>query len=235
MKINILDNIFSGLSDLFYPRLCQTCNRSLHAGETIICLHCNLNLPRTHFHSNADNKAAQIFFGRLKIAHASSFLYFTKDGMTQQLLHRFKYNGKLAVGKKLGSLFAAELKDCEWIKDVDFIIPVPLHKKKEKLRGFNQAVILAQSLGDALSIPVKTDGLIRVTNTISQTRKSRHARLENVANAFIAPHLEALEHKHVLLIDDVLTTGATLEACAMALLRAKGIKVSIVSIALATH
>lgn len=235
MKNNILNNILSGFSDLFYPRLCQICNRSLHAEEKILCLHCNLSLPRTHFHSNAENKAAQLFFGRLKTEHISSFLYFTKDGMTQQLLHRFKYNGKLPVGKTLGSLFAIELKNCGWITEIDLIIPVPLHKKKEKLRGFNQAAVLAQSLGNELNIDVKTDGLARITNTISQTKKTRQARLENVAGAFIIPHSEVLENKHILLVDDVLTTGATLEACALQLLKVKGTKVSIVSVALATN
>ena len=235
MKINIFNYILSGLSDLFYPRLCQVCNRSLLVEEAILCLHCNLNLPRTHFHSNAENKAAQLFFGRLRSEHTSSFLYFTKDGMVQQLLHRFKYNGKLAVGEKLGFLFAVELKDCGWIKDIDVIVPVPLHKKKEKLRGFNQAVILAQSLGKELDIEVKANGLERVTNVLSQTKKTRHARLENVAGAFVVPNPDTLEHKHILLVDDVLTTGATLEACALELLKVKGASVSIVSIALAIN
>jgi ComF family protein len=233
MKIQLFNNILSGLSDLFYPRICEGCQRALHKDEEILCLHCNLKLPRTHFHSQPENKAAQIFMGRLHFAYVTSFLYFTKDGMAQHLLHAFKYKKKLEVGKKIGTLFAFELRDCDWIKTIDAIIPVPLHKKKEKLRGFNQAEILARSMGDVLDIPVKTDWLERVADTVSQTKKSRLARLENVREAFAIRDNKAQENTHILLIDDVLTTGATLEACALELLKIKGVKISIVAIALA--
>src|ERR1700749_4513934 len=110
------NNLLKGLSSLFYPKLCLLCKRALHHDENVLCLHCNISLPRTHFHDRPENAAALLFKGRLPIAHTTAFLYFTKDGMAQHLLHAFKYNKKQSIGKFLGHLFALELSDCNWIK-----------------------------------------------------------------------------------------------------------------------
>jgi ComF family protein len=233
MKNSFLQNSFRGLSDLFYPELCEACQRHLNKDETTLCLFCILKLPRTDFYAQPENKASQVFIGRLTIEHATSFVYFTKEGMVQELMHHFKYKGKKKIGKLFGNLLAAELSDVPWIKDIDVILPVPLHKTKEQLRGFNQAALFAAGLGGQLNIQVDTEKLIRTKFTDSQTTKSRQARLANVEDAFSIKDHEQLIGKHILLVDDVLTTGATLESCALKLLRVAGVKVSIATIALA--
>lgn len=234
MNFSFLNNVRIGLLNLFYPELCQNCQRHLNNEEQVLCLHCVLKLPKTNFHLLAENKASDIFIGRIPIESATTFVYFTKDGMIQHLLHQFKYRGKKRIGLLFGNLLAMDVSDCEWIKEIDVIIPVPLHKKKERSRGFNQAEIFARGLGTTLAIEVRTDAVTRIKFAASQTTKSRQERLENVTGIFRARAHHNLENKHILLVDDVLTTGATLESCALELLKIPGIKISIATIAFAT-
>lgn len=233
MNLSFLKNVRIGLLNLFYPELCQNCQRHLNNDEKVLCLHCILKLPRTNFHLLAENKASSIFIGRIPIENATTFVYFTKDGMIQHLLHQFKYKGKKRIGLLFGSLLATDLSDCAWIKDIDVIIPVPLHKKKQRSRGFNQAEIFAVGLSTALAVEVKADVLIRIKFSVSQTTKSRRQRLENVTGIFQTRNPHTLENKHILLVDDVLTTGATLESCALELLKIQGVKISVATIAFA--
>jgi ComF family protein len=234
MIISTLKKATEGLLHLFYPQLCASCNRPLHRDENSLCLHCILKLPRTGFHNHNENKAANIFIGRVPIEHATSFVYFTKDGIVQDLLHTFKYKGKKDVGRLLGMLLASELKSTDWINQIDSIIAVPLHKRKERQRGFNQADIFAESIAKELSIPYLKNSVVRTKFTDSQTTKSRLERIENVSGIFSLVKKQDLKNKHILLVDDVLTTGATLESCALELLKTEGTKVSIATIALAT-
>ncbi|KAA5537000.1 ComF family protein [Taibaiella lutea] len=233
MIISILKNTAESLLHLFYPQLCASCNRPLHRDENSLCLHCILKLPRTGFHNHQENKAANIFIGRAPIEHATSFVYFTKDGIVQDLLHTFKYEGKKDIGRLLGMLFASELKSTDWINKIDYIIAIPLHKRKERQRGFNQAEIFAESIAKELNISLLKNSVIRTKFTHSQTTKNRLERIENVSGIFSVLKKQDLKNKHILLIDDVLTTGATLESCALELLKTKSVKVSIATIALA--
>jgi len=232
--VSIFKSTTEGVLHLFYPQLCVSCNRLLHRDERTLCLHCILKLPRTAFYHYNENKAANIFIGRVPIEHATSFVYFTKDGMVQNLLHVFKYERKKEIGLLLGKLLATELLSTDWIKDIDVVVAVPLHKKKERQRGFNQSEVFAKGLADVLGIQLLKDAVLRTKYTESQTKKSRMERIENVSGVFSINDKERLKNKHILLVDDVLTTGATLESCAQELLKAEGVKVSIATIALAT-
>lgn len=234
MKYPFLRHAMSGLAHLFYPGLCDGCGTELNGKEQVLCLHCVTQLPRTSFHHISENKTFRIFMGRVPIEKATSFVFFTKEGLMQHLLHQFKYKGRKEIGHFLGVLFAEELKKNNWLDNIDFIIPVPLFSGKEYTRGFNQATIFADGIASVAGIQVRTDIMARVKNTATQTRKTRAERVENVREVFRLTRPDQLKNKRVLLVDDVLTTGATLEACAMAIFKAQNVQVSIVTIALAS-
>jgi ComF family protein len=199
--------------DLFYPRLCLACSRNLYAHEHDICWPCLYRLPRTHFHRMADNPLERLFWGRMDVKAVTSLLYFTKSGMTQQLLHKLKYKGMRQVGHKLGRLLGDEMRHSDRFADLHAILPVPLHPEKEKKRGYNQSLVIAEGLAEALQLPALPKALVRPHFTETQTRKGRLERWENVESAFLCTNPATLAGKNVLLVDDVLTTGATLEAC----------------------
>lgn len=234
MKYTFIRQALNGLAHLFYPELCEGCNTELNVQEKVLCLHCSLLLPRTSFHHIQENKAFQNFIGRVPIEKATSFVFFTKEGLMQHLLHRFKYKGRKEIGTYLGMSLGEELKKCGWLNNIDIIIPVPLHARKEYSRGYNQARIFAEGIAAATGIAVWNTSLVRVKHTETQTRKTRAERVENVREVFNLKQPKKLKHKRVLLVDDVLTTGATLEACTIELLKAEGAQVSIATIALAT-
>ena len=217
-----------------YPKLCLNCAKTLMAQEELLCLECIELLPFTQYHDIVNNQSAQRFDGRIKYENITSSLYFTKDGLLQFLLHEFKYKGSKNVGLFLGNRFGQSLKKTNWIKDIDVIIPVPLHSNKYKSRGYNQSEIIAMSMGAILNVETNTTAFIRVRNTDSQTHKSRIERSENMDGAFALADKDSLVNKHILLLDDVLTTGATLEACYQTLKDVEGIKISIATIAIAT-
>ena len=229
--MNSVKNITYALSHLFYPRLCEGCNKPLLQEEEVLCLNCNIyNLPRTAYHHIEENMTFMRFAGRVNIGKATSFAYFTENGLLQHLLHGLKYEGKKEIGRYLGKQFGHDLKQTKWGNDIDMIIPVPLHPDKEAKRGFNQATIIAEGLSEILQIPVETNLLIRKRFTESQTKKTREERLANMRDVFAVTNAEKLVDKHILLVDDVLTTGATLEACALTLLAAKDVHINIATI-----
>lgn len=228
-----LQSLWSGILHFVYPRLCLGCNKSLLLQEQVLCLGCANDLPLTKYHHIEDNESSRRFVGRIRFEHATSFAYFTKDGLLQELLHEFKYKNNTEVGVFLAKRFAAALRKTAWIREVDFIIPVPLHHSKENKRGFNQSEIISQSLSSVLNIAVDSQSLIRIANTDSQVQKSRAERAENMSRAFSIKDTAHLRGKHVLLIDDVLTTGATLEACVLALQKTEGIRISIATLGIA--
>jgi len=217
--------------ELIYPRTCGACNIPLLKGEQIICTHCLAELPYTYYHKDKDNPVAQLFWGRVPLQAATSLLYFHKKGRTQHLLHLLKYKGRKDIGIFLGQLLGNQLKDNDDFKTVDAIIPIPLHPKRQKQRGYNQAECIAIGISQSMNIPIETKLVIRNTETKTQTKKSRTERWENVAQVFSLQQQYATEGKHYLLVDDVVTTGATLEACAQVLLTIPNSKVSIASIA----
>ena len=231
-KLHIKD-IWKGICELFYPALCLGCNRSLRGHEKVLCLSCQMQLPITSYHHQPENQTAILFSGRFRFQAATSFAYFTKDGLLQLLLHELKYKGRKKVGIYMGTLFGYELQQTNWVRTVDCIIPVPLHAKKQQARGFNQSECIAYGLSSVLQLPVLKHHVYRCKNTDSQTRKTRSQRLENMNEAFAIKDAASLEGKHVLLVDDVLTTGATLESCALCLLQVKGLKISIATIGIA--
>ena len=233
MIINNLRKLSNQIFSLFYPNLCAGCHVDLVRHEKIICLSCWETLPKTNFHLRETNPVAQKFWGKINIQHATSFYYFNKEGRLQQILHALKYRKQFDVGILLGQKMGVDLLYADWIKNIDLIIPIPLSKEKMRTRGYNQSESIALGLSAVLNIPVQTNTVIRVKNTASQTNKNIAERMENVKNAFAVQDAEKLKNKHVLLIDDVLTTGATLEACARELLTIENCKISIVTIAYA--
>ena len=216
---------------LFYPKLCGACDVPLAKGEAHLCFNCRLEMPFTNFESFRENPVEKMFNGRVHLEFATSLLFFTKGEKVQNILHNIKYNEQKELAIYLGRIFGERLQNNPYLNDVTTIIPVPLHPKKQQLRGYNQTELFAEGMSEVLNLDVITNAVIRDINTETQTRKSRTERWENVEKAFAVKKPKSLEHKHVLLIDDVLTTGATLEACAQTILSNANCKVSVATVA----
>lgn len=230
--------IFRILKDfvyLFFPNVCLGCGNGLAKEEGVICTFCEFNLPQTGFHLEENNIVEKHFWGRIKINHATAMYYFDKATRVQRLIHQLKYQGRKEVGNKLGVIYGNYLKESLFYKDVDMIIPVPLHRNKKHTRTYNQSDTFAEGLSKSMGIPWDGNILSRVKYTESQTRKTRLERWENVSTAFHLNDPEEIQDKHILLVDDVITTGATLEACAHVLFQARNVRVSIATIAVAQH
>jgi len=225
----LLDDFLS----LFYPRLCAGCKTSLVRGEEVICLECQSDLPKTGFEKVSDNPVAQLFWGRAEIQLATAFCSFDKGSVMQHFLHNLKYKGAKEVGEKLGKLFGSDLNRCDPYREIDLLIPVPLHPRKEHKRGYNQSTEICKGISNTLNKPYLSDCLIRNHFSDTQTNKSRFDRWENVKDLFMVKNPEEIAGKHLLLVDDVVTTGSTLEACAQALLKVPGVKVSVATLAYA--
>ncbi|MDB5014619.1 MAG: putative amidophosphoribosyltransferase [Daejeonella sp.] len=224
---------FSDFFGLFFPELCSACGKNLFKNESTICISCIYNLPHTDFHNDHENKVAKQLWGRFPFKQATSFLYFQKGGLVQKAMHQLKYNYSPQTGFRLGELYAHQLKGSEsWIQP-DLIVPVPLHPRKLKERGYNQSELIANGMGSVLNVDVNVRTLVRSVNTKTQTKKGRFARFENLDGAFVIKNQETFQGKHVLLVDDVVTTGATLEACSLALLKVPNLQISVATIAFA--
>ena len=221
----------SGFIHLFFPRVCQACGYVLYAQEEVLCTKCLYHLPKTNFVNHKENPVSRTFWGRVELNAATAFLFFSKGGKTQHLMHNLKYRGKKQVGIYLGKLFGRELKKSELFNTVEVIIPVPMHPRKQQKRGYNQSALIAEGIAYSLKTELQTNNLVKVVNTSSQTRKSRYSRWNNVKDVFRIKDEDSLKNKHILLVDDVITTGATIEACARQLLTVSGVKVSVVSLA----
>lgn len=215
---------------LFYPKICVSCSAFLLKEEEVLCSFCLSDLPFMNIKNYENNKVAALFFGRVPIKKAVSFMYFRKHGVSQKLIHALKYKGNEKIGHFLGYWFGNQLKNNNVFKDVDCIIPVPLHPKKEKKRGYNQLTKFGMALSETLNIPYKTTFLQRVSTSQTQTLKDRLERFKNTSTQFYAINTNDLKGKHILLIDDVITTGATLEACCKELLKTENITISIATI-----
>ncbi len=217
---------------LFYPRLCYSCHKALIREEETICSFCRFELPRTRMHKERENAMSRIFWGRVDVETATALFYFQKGGKVQQLIHQFKYRGRKDIGIFLGKQLALEIKNNPLWEPVEIIVPVPLHPKKKHKRGFNQSEVFGRGLSAGLNKPMIANNLVRVTKTSSQTRKSRFKRWENVETVFQLNKPEDLKGKNILLIDDVVTTGSTLEACAHKLKEVKGTRVWVATLAM---
>jgi ComF family protein len=226
-------NWFVDFLNLFYPNLCAACGEKLLTQEKVICTKCLVDLPRTNFHYEHDNPVSQLFWGRVNIQNATALFRFQKGSRFQGLLHLLKYKGRQDVGEELGRQLGFELKKSELFNAVNVVIPVPLHPKREKKRGYNQAECIAKGIAESMGIEMQARNMSRNVETQTQTKKSRIERWKNVDSIFEIKHPEKLNNKHILLVDDVVTTGATLEACAQELLKTQGTTVNIAALATA--
>ncbi len=221
------------IADFFFPRTCLVCGRVLLQNEDHICTHCILNIPRTAFHNKPDNTVAQLFYGKIPIERCSAYFFFDDGSDYRSLIHHIKYGNQKECGQYLGYMWAKESMQSNFFEGIDYIIPIPLHSRKLRLRGYNQSEWIAQGIADATNIELCTDALICLKHNISQTHKgiyerwlSAHDNYEYIPN--ILP-----EGCHILLVDDVITTGATMLACATTLLNNGVGKVSIATLAIA--
>jgi ComF family protein len=226
---------YQSFISLFYPNLCLVCNRSVPFIDRRICLKCEDQLPLTNFHLDEDNPIFEKFAGRINLEQAAALFYFFKAGNVQTLIHDLKYHNKAEIGIQLGKMYGSILKEDGYFKTVDFILPVPLHPKKEKQRGYNQSDMFAQGLSTTLGKPWRKDILRRTEYTNSQTKKNIIDRFENVKYAFEIAKPDLIQNKHILIVDDVMTTGATMEVCAINCLEAADCRVSFATIGFAVH
>jgi ComF family protein len=225
--MNLLKDFFY----LFYPNICANCSEQLLQNEKVICTFCRHDVPLTNFNSYTKNKVIAIFFGRITIEKAYSLLFFRKESITKNLIHNLKYKGNEAVGVFFGNWLGEILAKNKEFSNVDFIIPVPIHSKRKKIRGYNQLTKFGKCLSTHLNTPFIENILIRQSSTKTQTLKSRFERFNDLETKFSLTDTAVFKNKHILIIDDIITTGATLEACAIALLKTSSIKISILTMA----
>lgn len=234
-KIRLQDSVRAAFRDalaLLFPELCVGCERALVSQEKHLCTYCLYHLPVTGFHLDTNNLAARQLSNRLPLVAVASYLYFSAGSSVQRIIHRIKYQKGFTLAEHLGFLYGMELSKSEAFRSCDLIVPVPLHKKRLRWRGYNQSEYFARGLARALSIDVNTDSFLRADHSKSQTKsKNRWERFENIQGIFQITHPARFEGKHILLVDDVLTTGATLEACCLPLLQISGLRISIATIA----
>lgn len=228
-----LKNIFSSTLHLFYPHVCTGCGSDLLEEDNLLCIKCIYNLPHTNFASFANNPVEKFFWGRIPLEAAYSQFYFSKEFLIQHLIHQLKYKGDTKIGFYLGEMMGKTLLSSNRFSTIDALIPLPLYADKEHKRGYNQATVICDGISSEMNIPVLNGVVIRQHATETQTRKHRTERWENVKESFAVAKVNELAGKHVLLVDDVVTTGATLEACGHVILQTGNIKLSIATLAYA--
>ena len=220
------------LLDLIYPRHCAGCDIVLNFEDKVLCPACEMHFPVTDHHKWDNNPLEQRLKERMPIEAAAAFYKYIKGGKVQNAIHRLKYRGFPHIGEDLGRRFGRELVNGERFASCEVLIPVPLHKEKLKKRGYNQAEMIAEGMSQTMKIPVSTRNLLRVAFTETQTKKSRWDRYKNVETIFTVKRIKDLQGKHILLVDDVITTGSTLEACCKILKdKVPGIKISVAALA----
>ena len=229
MKFNPLIDFIN----LLFPDVCVVCGNALQKNEHQLCLSCLHDIPKTNYHLMPDNPIEKRFWGKVPVEQATAYFFFQKGSSFQKLLHILKYKGNKEIGELMGKYAAIDLLDAPGYETVDLIIPVPLHPRKYKMRGYNQSEWIGKGLSLILNKPMDITTLLRVRENASQTTKTVFERYENTEGIFELSDKTVLEGKHVLLVDDVLTTGSTLEACIRALLETDGIKISIFTLAVA--
>ncbi len=232
--MSTLQSIFSDTVHLFYPKICTGCGSDLLSDDQLLCLLCINQLPHTNFAQHANNPLEKIFWGRIPLLAAHSEFYFAKETLIQELIHQLKYRGNEDIGYFLGQLIGNSLLNSNRFKNLDYLIPLPLFPEKERKRGFNQATIICNGISAQMNIPVMKDNVIRRRFTETQTKKHRTERWENVADSFQVKKPNLLSGKNILLVDDVVTTGATLEACGNAIAQSANIKLSVATLSMAT-
>jgi ComF family protein len=218
--------------DLLYPTLCLACKQTLEKSEALLCVHCRMQLPETGYHREMNAELINRFAGKVKVEHVAAGYRFMKGSVVQKLIHQIKYKDQPDAAVTVGRWYGHQLRqECPWINEIDLLVGVPLHKKRLRKRGFNQADCIAEGISEMTGIPASSDVMIRTQFAGSQTRKNRLQRWLNVKTVFRVVKPEELTGKHVAIVDDVLTTGATLEACSVELHRAGCRSVSVITIA----
>lgn len=225
--------MIKAITHLFFPKVCLACGKAMSLHSEHVCLSCRHELPRVNHQNYVDNELQKTFWGRLPLERATAFLWFQKQGKVQRILHHLKYKGAQDLGVTMGEIMASELIDKGFFEGIDFLIPIPIHAKKARIRGYNQSEMLAMGVNQLTEIEVCTEAIVKEIHTASQTKKSRFKRWKNVNATFKLKHSNQLEGKHILLIDDVLTTGSTVEACGIELLQVPNIKLSLLTLAFA--
>ncbi len=226
-------DLWDDFLSLLFPRLCYGCGNHLMRNENLICTECYVVIPRTGYHNIPENPVAQLFWGRCLLERVAAFSYYNKGSRIRNLIHNLKYKGIKEIGVELGSIYGKSLRSSGFTADIDIIIPVPLHPLKRRKRGFNQSEVISDGLSAASGIPVDITTLIRATRSETQTKRSRYERWTNVEGIFCLNDASSLAGKHILLVDDVITTGSTIESCANELLKIEGVRVSVVALAYA--
>jgi len=227
--------IKESLLHVVFPHICDGCGSDLLNIESRLCIRCLSSLPETNFEIHPNNPVEKDFWGRLRIINASAHLYFTKESLVQHLMHQLKYRGNKDLGLQLGRLMGNALKNAARFNEIDALVPLPLFPSKEKKRGYNQVTVLCEGIAEILSLPVLNKVITRPQHTETQTKKGRIERWKNIEGKFQLIDPDAIQNKHLLLVDDVVTTGATLEACGNELLTAENVKLSIATLCLASR
>jgi ComF family protein len=231
--MNYLYDLLDDFLSLLFPRLCYACGNHLLRNENLICTECYVLIPRTNYHLENENPVAQLFWGRCLIEKAAAFSFYNKGSRIRNLIHNLKYRGIRELGFELGRIYGLSLKSSGFIADIDLIIPVPLHPSKKRIRGFNQSDYISSGIADATGLTVSSDSLARISGSETQTKRSRYERWTNVEGIFHVIDPEIVRGMHILLVDDVITTGSTIESCANELLKVEGVKVSVAALAFA--
>ncbi len=233
--MQLITQIKESLSQLIFPHVCEGCGSDIIDSNQMLCLRCLSSLPQTNFHLHGNNPIEKLFWGRLPVTYATAQYYFTKESMMQHLIQQFKYRANKELGLSLGKLIGNSLMQSNRFLSIDALVPLPLHEAKERRRGFNQATILCNGIAEVMGKPVLKNAVIRNTPTESQTKKNRVERWQNMDRRFELVNENQISGKHVLLVDDVVTTGATLEACGRELLKANNTQLSIATLCFSSH
>lgn len=228
-----MKHFLTDIWDFIFPRCCVLCGKGLLRDEKSICTVCLSELPRTKMHAIKDNYVEKNFWGKFNIGRATSFFYYSKGGSIRKLLYELKYYGNKGIGINLGRVMAAEMMSSGFFDDIDVIIPVPLHPRRQKKRGYNQSECLAFGLSSITSIPMDSSSLIRIHENETQTHKGLYDRWVNVQGLFVCVNPNLYVNKHILIVDDVLTTGATVVSCADSMAEIEGLKISVLTLAVA--
>ena len=230
-----LKEIKDSFLHMLFPHVCTGCGNDILNQESVLCMRCIDAMPETNFELHPNNPVEKIFWGRLPLVGAAAQFYFTKESLMQHLMHQFKYKGNRELGLQLGRMMGKQLSRSGRFADIDALIPLPLFPVKEKRRGYNQATVLCHGMAETMNIQVLDKVVIRPQHTETQTKKGRIERWKNMEGKFIAINPDMIRNKHLLLVDDVVTTGATLEACGNELLKAENVKLSVATLCVASR
>lgn len=230
-----LKEIKESVLHLLFPHVCTGCGNDILSTDTMLCMKCIDAMPETNFELHLNNPVEKTFWGRLPLVSGTAQFYFTKESLMQHLMHQFKYKGNRELGMQLGKIMGDQIIRSRRFDDIRALIPLPLFPAKEKRRGYNQATVLCQGMAESMKVPVLDKVIIRPQHTETQTKKGRIERWKNMEGKFVIKNPEAIRNKHVLLVDDVVTTGATLESCGNELLQAENIRLSVATLCIASR